>query len=208
MQEQKDYILKAMLKNKETNISYFNNLPSLLEIQEATREYIDTPHEDMKGYGDNRYYKLHHKDNLLGTLDKQGDFVENIEFMDYIIKFYLQNDSQKSKNAKKLEMQMLLKYGDLYVEFYKYVKEIVNKFDPFGIAWVDENEYEPEFRDLCIKLMQKRNLDKSQILKITKAVFEDWFYVKEENEELYKNMANELYDFYISKQKNILKGDS
>ena len=129
--------------------------------------------------------------------------MENIEFINNLLKLYTQNDSQKSIDAKKLEMQMLFKYGDLYVEFYKYTKEIVNKFDPFGIAWVDEDEYEPEFRDLCIKLMQKRNLNKSQILKITKAVFEDWFYPKEENEELYKDMANELYDFYISKKQKI-----
>jgi len=66
------------------------------------------------------------------------------------------------------------------------IKEIVNKHDPFGIAFVDEDEYLPEIIDIAVL-----SLFKKDIYKIVKNTFESWFY---DNRFDYKEMAKEIKD--------------
>ena len=102
---------------------------------------------------------------------------KNIKFLDESLykvgdKFYFLLD-------KKVEISK-----DEFSKLVNIIKEIVNKYDPFGIAFVDEDEYLPEIIDIAVL-----SLFKKDIYKIVKNTFESWFY---DNGFDYREMAKEI----------------
>lgn len=76
-------------------------------------------------------------------------------------------------------------------ELYKKVYEIVNKYDLIGIAFVADDEYEPE----AIEIANRANiLSEDKLAEYIRQVFEFWFGAGliPKHEAVYKNMAIEI----------------
>ena len=78
---------------------------------------------------------------------------------------------------------MTLQELNLFIEINKIVREI----DPFNIAWVSDDEYYPEVKDIVKGVIAKEDTQK-----LVKEVFDRWFYEKEENNEKYKEIAKKI----------------
>ena len=78
---------------------------------------------------------------------------------------------------------MTLQELNLFIEINKIVREI----DPFNIAWVSDDEYYPEVKDIVKGVIAKEDTQK-----LIKEVFDRWFYEKEENNEKYKKIAKKI----------------
>jgi hypothetical protein len=78
---------------------------------------------------------------------------------------------------------MTLKELNLFIEINKIIREI----DPFNIAWVSDDEYYPEIKDILKGVMAREDT-----YKLVKEVFDKWFYEKEENNEKYKEIAKKI----------------
>ena len=78
---------------------------------------------------------------------------------------------------------MTLQELNLFIEINKIVREI----DPFNIAWVSDDEYYPEVKDIVKGVIAKEDTQK-----LIKEVFDRWFYEKEENNEKYKEIAKKI----------------
>lgn len=72
-----------------------------------------------------------------------------------MVEFYFGYYSDRTKELLKIEFKYLEEFEEDYIELFNRIKEIVNEVDPFGIAYIDNNddEYEPEIRDLTIRLI-------------------------------------------------------
>lgn len=86
-----------------------------------------------------------------------------------------------------------LRPGGIKVEdnLYKKIYKIVEKYDLMQIAFVSDDEYEPEAKDIA-KL--NRNLTVEEISKEIKNIFAHWFSpaIIPEDEKIYLNMAVEI----------------
>jgi len=81
----------------------------------------------------------------------------------------------------------------MYLLKARFNKKAVDEVHPFNIAWVDENEYEPEIKDLSDKLIGQ-NLTKKPIARKTRKVFKKWFYKKEENLSKYERIGRRIFE--------------
>jgi hypothetical protein len=78
---------------------------------------------------------------------------------------------------------MTLQELNLFIE----INKIVRGIDPFNIAWVSDDEYYPEVKDIVKGVIAGENTQK-----LVKEVFDKWFYEKEENNEKYKEIAKKI----------------
>ena len=78
---------------------------------------------------------------------------------------------------------MTLQELNLFIE----INTIVREIDPFNIAWVSDDEYYPEIKDILKGVMAREDT-----YKLVKEVFDKWFYEKEENNEKYKEIAKKI----------------
>ena len=78
---------------------------------------------------------------------------------------------------------MTLQELNLFIE----INTIVREIDPFNIAWVSDDEYYPEVKDIVKGVIAKEDTQK-----LVKEVFDRWFYEKEENNEKYKEIAKKI----------------
>ena len=190
-------------KTKGDREIFLKNLPSKEELKDIIKKHYKKHNGKIDKFGKVRYYELYKGDNLLYELDICGNIIKNYKFLDLIIDFYL-NKHNNSKEFLKKELICIQEFEEDYIELFDKIKRIVNEVDPFNIAYIyDDNEYEPEVRDLTIRLIGK-NLNKTKIFKKTKAVFEEWFYKSEDKIEKYWQIADKIFRFYIDKKKNNL----
>ena len=96
-------------------------------------------------------------------------------------------------------MSYIYQFGETYLELYNVVLQSINKNDPFGIAFVSKDEYEPEIREIVIKTIGKK-LSEKKIFFIVKKVFDKWFDKVEDNSK-YKIVAKDIYRFYEERVK-------
>jgi hypothetical protein len=190
-------------KTKEDREIFLKSLPSKEKLKNIIKKHYKKHNGKINGFGKIQYYELYKDDNLLYKLDICGNIIKNYKFLDLIIDFYLSKHNN-SKEFLKKELICIQDFEEDYIELFDKIKRIVNEVDPFNIAYIyDDNEYEPEVRDLTIRLIGK-NLNKIKIFKKTKAVFEEWFYKSEDKIEKYWQIADKIFRFYIDKKKNNL----
>jgi len=146
----------------------FDKKLSIEEIQKEIKKYFKNSDGKVKGFGDILYYDFYEDGNLLYKFDTEGNLIESTKFLDP-------------------------KYKKEYYRIYEIVKKAVDEVDPFNIAWVDENEYEPEIKDLSNKLVGQK-LTQKQIARKIKKVFEKWFYEKEENLPKYEEIGKRIFE--------------
>ncbi len=97
-------------------------------------------------------------------------------------------------------LKLLEKYEEYYIDFYKEIKKLVTKYDPFNIARVSEDEYDPEIRDILTALINKQDKSVNYYFEKIKSIFEDWFFIAEEKEGKYYEIAEGLFD-WVNKRK-------
>jgi len=146
----------------------FDKKLSIEEIQKEIKKHFKKNDGKVKGFGEILYYDFYEDGNLLYKFDTEGNLIESTKFLDP-------------------------EYKKEYYRIYEIVKKAVDEVDPFNIAWVDENEYEPEIKDLSDKLVGQ-NLTKKQIARKTRKVFEKWFYEKEENLPKYEEIGDRIFE--------------
>jgi len=78
---------------------------------------------------------------------------------------------------------MTLQELNLFIE----INTIIREIDPFNIAWVSDDEYYPEVKDIVKGVIAKKDTKK-----LVKEVFDKWFYEKKENNEKYKKIAKKI----------------
>ena len=169
------YIYKMKDTRKEREMEFNHNL-SLDEIKQKIKKHYKDHNGEINFFGDILYYEFYENGNILYTFDVEGNIIQTEKFL----------DSEYKKN---------------YYEYYKIIEKIINEVDPFNIAWVAEDEYEPEIKDLAEKMIGK-SLNKKGIFKITKKVFDSWFYEKEENIPKYWEIAQKIFDELKEKYDN------
>jgi len=146
----------------------FDKKSSIEEIQKEIKKHFKKSKGKVKYFGEILYYEFYEEGNLLYKFDTEENLIESTKFLDP-------------------------EYKKEYYRIYEIVKKAVDEVDPFNIAWVDENEYEPEIKDLSDKLIGQ-NLTKKQIARKTRKVFEKWFYKKEENLSKYEEIGDRIFE--------------
>lgn len=200
------------LKVKETyndRIIKFQTKPSLRELQTIIATHYKNHNGLIKGYGEIRYYEFYKKDKTYYKFDTLGNFIENNHFLELIEKFYFNKNSGSSKKLIIMELQFLQLYeGEfikVYKKLYKIIQEVVNRTDPFDIAFVTEDEYESEIKNIALVLLQKKNINKKKVFKIVQNVFDEWFYKTKENDEKYWHIATVITDYLRENNWKLLK---
>ena len=84
---------------------------------------------------------------------------------------------------------MTLQELNLFIE----INTIIREIDPFNIAWVSDDEYYPEVKDIVKGVIAKKDTKK-----LVKEVFDKWFYEKEENNILYEKIAKRIDDINMN----------
>ncbi len=76
-------------------------------------------------------------------------------------------------------------------ETYKIVYNAIEKYDPIGIAYLTENEYEPEAIDITNRCCV---LSEEDLYQYTKDVFEFWFgkNLSANKDDIYRYIAREI----------------
>ena len=159
------YKMKDTKKEREVKFNY--NL-SVDEIKQEIKKHYKEHNGKIKFFGDILYYEFYENGNILYKFDIEGNVIQTEKFLDP-------------------------EYKKIYYEYYEIIEKIINEVDPFNIAWVAEDEYEPEIKDLTEKMIGK-TLNKKRIFKRTKKVFDNWFYEKEENIPKYWEIAQKLFN--------------
>ncbi len=149
--------------------------------------------------GEIKFYEFYEDcQTILYRLDVKGNMVRNYRL------FYLINDFYSislSNGLSKNELKLMMKYGELYLEFFQIVKDSIDRIDPFGIASISPIEYRLECRKITSQLIGK-NLNKNKIFKKVKNIFDECFNIYDDNVVKYKNITKELFIFYMKKKKN------
>jgi len=157
--------MKATKSQREIE---FDKKLSIEEIQKEIKKHFKNSDGKVELFGNILYYDFYEDGNLLYKFDTEGNLIESTKFL---------NSEYKKE----------------YYRIYEIVKKAVDEVDPFNIAWVDENEYEPEIKDLSDKLIGQ-NLTKKQIARKTRKVFEKWFYEKDENLPKYEEIGDRIFE--------------
>ena len=157
--------MKATKSKREID---FDKKLSIEEIQQEIKKHFKNNNGQIKGFGNILYYEFYENSHLLYKFDTEGNLIESTKFLDP-------------------------EYKKEYYRIYGIVKKAVDEVDPFNIAWVDENEYEPEIKDLSDKLVGQK-LTKKQIARKTRKVFEKWFWKKEENLPKYEEIGDRIFE--------------
>ena len=189
-----------MSKTKKEREIEFSFKPSLQTIKELVKQHYIEHNGYINSYGEILYYSFFENDKLLYDIDVNGEVINNFHFKDLIIEMYFKNCSNERKKLLRKELIYLNYFMDEYIEFYNYVKKVVNKIDPFMISWVAEDEYDIEIKEIVLDLIG-RSLNKKKIYKKVKNIFDKWFYEDESRIDDYWNIANEIYYFYIDKKR-------
>jgi hypothetical protein len=145
----------------------FKNRLSPDEIKKEIKKHYKEKSGKIEYFGEILYYEWYENGNLFYKFDIDGNIIESTKF--------ISPEFQK-----------------MYNKMFEIVKKVVNEIDPFNIVWVDENEYEPEIRDLAI-ILTGENLSKEEIFQHTKNIFEYWFYKKRKNIPKYREIAKKIY---------------
>ena len=161
------YAQKMKITKSKREIEFDKKL-SIKEIQKEIKKHFKKNDGKIECFGDILYYEFYEEGKLLHMFDTNANEIESIKFLD-------------------------AEYKKEYDKIYKIVKKAVNEIDPFNVAWVDENEYDPEIKDLSDKLVGE-NLTKKQIARKTRKVFEKWFYRKEENLPKYEEIGDRIFE--------------
>jgi len=159
------YKMKTTKSKREVE---FDKKLSIEEIQKEIKKHFKKNDGKVEYFGEILYYEFYEDGNLLYIFDTEGNLIESTKFLDP-------------------------EYKKEYYRIYGIVKKAVDEVDPFNIAWVDENEYEPEIKDLSDKLVGQK-LTKKQIARKTRKVFEKWFYEKEENLTKYEEIGDRIFE--------------
>jgi len=177
----------------------FDTKPSLQELQSIVATHNKKYNGLIKGYGEIKYYEFYKKDKIYYKFDTLGNFIENNHFLRLIEKFYFNKNSDSGKKIIIMELQFLQLYEDKFIKaykkLYKIIQQIVNRTDPFDIAFVAEDEYEFEIKNIALVLLQKKNVNKKKVFKIVQNVFDEWFYRVKENDEKYWQIATVIIDY-------------
>ena len=164
---------KMEVTKKDREIEFSKKL-TISQIKEEIKKHFKKHNGKVKGFGDILYYEFNDDGTVL-YFDTEGKLLQNPKLLDE-------------------------EYKKTFFECLEVVKKAINEVDPFNIAWVDENEYVPEIKDLTFRLANK-SLNKKKIFKKTKNVFDEWFYEKEENIPKYWKIAEIIYKYYINKKR-------
>lgn len=200
------------LKVKETyndRIIKFDTKPSLQELQSIVATHYKKYNGLIKGYGEIKHYEFYKKDKVYYKFDTLGNFIENNHFLELIEKFYFNKNSDNGKKIIIMELQFLQLYEGEFIKvhkkLYKTIQEVLNRTDPFDIAFVSEDEYEFEIKNIALVLLQKKNVNKKKVFKIVLNVFDEWFYKVEENDEKYWHIATVITDYLRENNWELLK---
>lgn len=74
---------------------------------------------------------------------------------------------------------------------YKIVYNVIEQYDPIGIAWCAEDEYKAEAIEIANRCIV---LSKEELFEYIKEVFEFWFggNLASDKDDIYKNIADEI----------------
>ncbi len=183
-------VAKFFEHKKSDCIIELSNLPS----KKTLKEIVTNHYQQYNGkvFGKILFYELYNKNEILYKINTFGEIVENYRLIRMLI------HNCRINAYLKQDLDLVFTYKELFFELYDNVYNLVEKYDPFGIAGYGGNEYEPEIRDIVRKLLNKK-LSQKKIFNIIKNVFEDWFYPDENRNAIYNEIAKEIYDFYVKK---------
>jgi len=157
---------KKMEVTKKDREIVFSKKPMPCRLKEEIKKHFEKHNGKIELFGDILYYEFY-DNGTVSYFDTEGNPLESPKFLDE-------------------------EYKKTFFECLEVVKKAINEVDPFDIAWVDENEYMPEIKDLTFKLAGK-SLNKKTIFNKTKQVFDRWFSEKEENIPKYWEIAEIIY---------------
>jgi hypothetical protein len=82
----------------------------------------------------------------------------------------------------------------LYHDLFAQVNRLVHSHDPVGIAFVGDDEYEPEVGTILPRLREVQTLD--DMRRIVYETFVFWFDTASGPEERYQPLANDLWEWW------------
>ena len=175
------------------------------EVQEEVLKHFRTHQGYIKYMGAIKYYDLYENDKLLYRLNTKGEIIQNDYFLDLIVKFYFKNKSKELQEKILEELKSLREYEDNFINLYKVVQNSVNKIDPYELsnylsAKEYAYEYEPEYRDITLKLIRRKNLNKKKIFLVVKKVFR-YYFGEDEKDQQYWFIAAEIVKFLRNQDK-------
>jgi len=191
-------LISQNLERKNTEklrIMSLKDMPTKDELQKIVAKHYEKNSGEIVYFGKIKFYEFYeHAHKLLYRLDIEGNIIKNYKL------FYMMNELYSICITDK-NLELLVKYEELYLEFVKVAKEAINSADPIGIAFVAYDEYASEY-DIIISQLIGRSLNKSMIFQKVKKIFDMNFGIKEKNDPKYKEIARKIFDFYIEKKKN------
>jgi len=199
-------------KTEEDRIITYPRKLSKDEVKEEVIKHFKAHQGNVRYMGNIKYYDLCEDDKLLYRLNTNGEIIQNDYFLDLIVKFYFSNKSKELQKKIREELKLLREYEDNFIKLHKVIQDAVNKVDPYGLSkYLSEieykHEYEPEYRDITLELVKRRNLNKKKIFLVIKKVFE-FYFGKDEKDPQYWLIAAEIDKFYMnSRRKNTGKQD-
>ena len=184
---------------KDRIIKYPRKL-SKKEVKGEVIKHFKAHQGSVKYMGAIKYYDLYEDGKLIYRLNTNGEIIQNDYFLDLIVRFYFSNKSKELQGKILEELKSLREYEDNFINLYTVVRDAVNKIDPYELSSYlskkeYEYEYEPEYRDITLELIKRRNLNKKKIFLVVKKVFR-FYFGKDEKEPKYWLIATEISKFY------------
>ena len=81
-----------------------------------------------------------------------------------------------------------------YQALFEQVNRIIHQHDPIGIAFVAEDEYDPEVGSILPRLKEAHNVD--DVRRIVYEEFTYWFALSSGTEDRYQQLAVDLWDLW------------
>ncbi len=184
---------KMSITKKDREIK-FDNAISKKKLKEIIVEHYKKHNGKVEFFGEIKYYEFYEDGILLYKLDTCGNIVANQKLVKLLLNFRCKNDKYIEE-----DLSYIYQFGERYLELYDTIFQSVNKNDPFGIAFVSQDEYKPEIREIVTKTIGKK-LTKKKIFFIVKETFDKWFDKVDDNSK-YEAVAKDIYQFYEEKIK-------
>ena len=199
-----------MSRTKSERIVQFSRKVSRDNLKEEVIKHFKTHQGSIEYIGNIKYYDLYKNGKLLYRLNTNGEIIQNDYFLDLIIKFYFGDKSKGLQDKILDELNCLREYEDDFIKLYKAIQNSVNKVDPQELLdYLPKEYYEPEYRDITLELVKRKNLNKKKIYLVVKKVFESYF-GRDEKDNKYWLIADRINAFLQKKEiqyKNKVKNE-
>ena len=189
-----------MSRTESERIVRFSGKASKDNLKEEVIKHFKNHQGEIRFFGEIEYYEFYKNDKLSYKFNTKGEIIQNDYFLNLIIKFYFDDKSKKSQDTILDTLHCLREYEDDFIKLHEVVQNSVNKTTLCELSDCLSKEcYAPDYRDIALELVKRKNLNKKKIYLVVKKVF-DGYFERNEKDDNYWLVADEINEFLKKKE--------